>query len=175
MIAQHRAAHRRDHGAAAVEMALVLPILLLLVFGIINFAVLFGQQLALNNGVRQGVRTAVVAGNPDNQSCGQVLTGVQSASGPTIAMDTADVQVKVQRVLSDNTSSVGLNCFGGSGFASTPSGGNVSTRVCESTNNDENSIKAVARYETNFLTVMPFLPSPTFTLEATAVYRCEFN
>lgn len=173
MIARLRPASRRDEGAAAVEMALVLPILLLLVFGIINFGVLFGQQLALNNGVRQGVRTAVVAGNPDNQSCGQVLTGVQSASGPTIAMDTDDVQVQVQRVLSDNTSTVGLDCFGG--FAATPTGGNVDTRVCESTNNDENSIKAIARYETNFLTVMPFLPSPDFTLEATAVYRCEFN
>jgi Flp pilus assembly protein TadG len=164
---------RREDGAAAVEMALVLPILLLLVFGIINFAALFAQQLALNNGVRQGVRTAVVAGNPTNQTCGQVLQGIQSASGPTIAMTTSNVKVQVQRVASSNTSAVGLSCFPAA--TSTPSGGNVNTRVCESSDNAENSIKAVATYQTKFLTVMPFLDSPTFTLTATAVYRCEFN
>ena len=162
-----------DRGAAAVEMALVLPILLLLVFGIINFAALFAQQLALNNGVRQGVRTAVVSGNPANQSCGQVLTQVQSASGPTLAMNTSDIAVRVQRVLSSNTATVGLDCFGGA--STTATGGNVNTRVCESSNNAENSIRAVAEYETDFLTVMPFIDSPTFTLHATAVYRCEFN
>jgi hypothetical protein len=79
----------------------------------------------------------------------------------------------VQRVLSSNTSTVGLDCFGGA--SATATGGNVNTRVCESTNNAENSIRAVAQYETGFLTVMPFFDPPTFTLEATAVYRCEFN
>ena len=95
-----QARRRRDDGAAAVELALVLPILLLLVFGIISFGIIFAQQLAVNNGVRQGVRSAVVAGNTAQQTCAQVLTSIQAASGPTIGMSTSDVKVQVQRVSS---------------------------------------------------------------------------
>ncbi|MEO8107934.1 MAG: TadE/TadG family type IV pilus assembly protein, partial [Actinomycetes bacterium] len=171
MIARFRPKRRSDEGAAAVELALVLPILLLLVFGIISFGILFAQQLAVNNGVRQGVRTAVVAGNISQQTCGQVLTGIQSASGPTIGMSTNDIRVQVQRVSSTNTSSVQFTCF--SSPTKTPTGGNINTRVCES-NTTENSIKAVATYDTKLLTGLPFMTSPNFTLTSTAVYRCEF-
>ncbi len=52
---------RQERGAVAVEFALIVPLLLILVFGIVNFAVVLSQQLALNNGVRQGTRLAVVA------------------------------------------------------------------------------------------------------------------
>jgi Flp pilus assembly protein TadG len=159
-----------EDGASAVEFAIVVPVLLLVVFGIINFGVIFGQQLALNN----GVRLAVVAGNPANQTCQQVVTGVQSASGPAIAMNTSDVSVQVQRVLSTNTSSVSFNCFSPS-FSSTGTGGGSGSRVCVDSTNRDNSIKAVAHYQTDFLVPMPFITAPTFTLTATAVYRCEFN
>lgn len=168
-----RISRRREKGAVALEFAIVLPVLVVLVFGIINFGVVLSQQLALNNGVRQGVRLAVVAGNPSNQTCGQVVTGVQSASGPAIAMNTGDVSVRVQRVSSSNTNSVGLECFGGSHFVTAPSGGNTGTRVCVS-NSGDNSIKAEARYTSNLLIPLPVF-TPSFTLQATAVYRCEFN
>lgn len=164
----------RDRGAVIVEFALLAPILLVLVFGIINYGVYLSQQLALNNGVRQGVRLAVVAGNPSNQSCGQVVTSVQGASGPAIAMNTGDVSVRVQRVSSANTSTVGLECFGGSNTVTTPSGSNVNTRVCAA-NTGDNSIRAEATYNTSFIIPVPFLPAPTTTLTATAVYRCEFT
>jgi Flp pilus assembly protein TadG len=172
MIARLRPRRRDDDGAAAVELALVLPILLLLVFGIISFGIIFAQQLAVNNGVRQGVRTAVVAGNTTQQTCGQVLTSIQAASGPTIGMSTSDVKVQVQRV-SSTTGAVQFTCFTG-GATKTPTGGDINTRVCES-NTTENSIKAVAEYDTRLLTGLPFMTSPTFTLKATAVYRCEFS
>ncbi len=172
MIARLRPRRRRDDGAAAVELALVLPILLLLVFGMISFGIIFAQQLAVNNGVRQGVRSAVVAGNTTQQTCGQVLSSIQSASGPTIGMSTSDIRVQVQRVSSTNTNSVQFTCFGAP--TKTATGSNVNTRVCES-NTTENSIKAVAEYDARLLTGLPFMSSPTFTLKATAVYRCEFS
>jgi len=58
----HRPARLPDgeRGASAVEFALVLPILLVLTLGIINFGYLFGQQLSLNQAVREGARAAVV-------------------------------------------------------------------------------------------------------------------
>lgn len=79
-----------DRGASAVEFALVVPILVVLVFGIINFGALFSQKLALNNAVREGARAAVVAGTGPNAN---VTTQVHNALNGTIAMDTADVVV----------------------------------------------------------------------------------
>lgn len=49
-----------DRGAVAVEFALVVPLLLLIVFGIVNFGIVFSQQLTLNNALREGARKAVI-------------------------------------------------------------------------------------------------------------------
>jgi len=46
----------RDRGASAVEFALVLPILLLLVLGIIEFGRAYHLQTTLSNAARDGVR-----------------------------------------------------------------------------------------------------------------------
>ena len=51
---------RSENGQAMVEMALVLPILLLLVGGIIDFGWLFYNKLALNNAAREGARYAAI-------------------------------------------------------------------------------------------------------------------
>lgn len=174
MIARLRPKRGRDDGAAAVELALVLPILLLVVFGIISFGIIFAQQLAVNNGVRQGVRSAVVAGNTTQQTCGQVLTSIQAASGPTIGMSTSDVRVQVQRVSSTDTNNVLFTCFSGP-TSSAVGQPNEAKRVCAEGTGVEGSIKATAQYETKMLTGLPFMTSPTFTLTATAVYRCEFS
>src|SRR4051812_12811121 len=97
MIARLRQAARKDDGASAVEFALVLPILVLLVFGIISFGVIFAQQLALNNGVRQGARLAVVKGSSSGKTCSGVVTAVRDATGPAIAMSPSDIDVNVKR------------------------------------------------------------------------------
>lgn len=53
--------HRRpERGAAAVEFALILPILLTLVFGIIEFGWAFGQQVSLGNAAREAARTMAI-------------------------------------------------------------------------------------------------------------------
>ena len=49
-----------ERGAAAVEFALVVLPLLLILAGIVNFGVMFSQKLALDNAVRQAARGAVV-------------------------------------------------------------------------------------------------------------------
>jgi len=45
---------------AMVEMVFVLPVLLLLLFGIVEFGVLFGQWQTLTNAAREGAREAIV-------------------------------------------------------------------------------------------------------------------
>ena len=57
----HRQAYR-ERGAAAVEMALVLPILLLLVGGIIDFGRFFFTQVQITNAAREGARAAIIPG-----------------------------------------------------------------------------------------------------------------
>lgn len=51
-------ARRRSRGAVAVEAALVTPVLLLMVFGIIELAFLMKDYVAVTSLVRQGGRTA---------------------------------------------------------------------------------------------------------------------
>lgn len=54
-------AHRcRDRGAAAVEMAIVLPVLVLLCFGIIDFSRMLNAHLQLSQASREGVRLAAL-------------------------------------------------------------------------------------------------------------------
>lgn len=55
-----RLQNRRRAGMAMVEMVFVLPVLLLLLFGIVEFGVLFGQWQTLTNAAREGAREAVV-------------------------------------------------------------------------------------------------------------------
>lgn len=68
---------RDDTGASAVEFALVAPILLVLVFGIIEYGFWFSDSLSLRQGVREAARQGVVA-NFGSGGCG--LTGA-SGSG----------------------------------------------------------------------------------------------
>jgi len=55
---------RRDDGAAAVEFALVLPILVLILFGIIDYGLFFSNSISAQSGVQTAARQAVV-GNLD--------------------------------------------------------------------------------------------------------------
>lgn len=52
--------HRRRRGVATLEFALVLPVLLYLVLGIIEFGWMIKSQLTLSNAAREGVRYAAL-------------------------------------------------------------------------------------------------------------------
>ena len=61
LTARARANERgRDGGAAAVEFALVLPVLVLILFGIIDYGLYFGNALDTRSGVASATRQAVV-------------------------------------------------------------------------------------------------------------------
>ena len=48
-----------------VEMAIVLPVLLLLVFGIIDFGRLYNTQVTLTHAAREGIRDYAIFGDRD--------------------------------------------------------------------------------------------------------------
>ncbi|MBG6216402.1 Flp pilus assembly protein TadG [Arthrobacter sp. CAN_A6] len=51
---------RSERGAAAVEMALVLPVLILLLLGIMEFGRAFNTQITLTNAARESVRVMAI-------------------------------------------------------------------------------------------------------------------
>jgi Flp pilus assembly protein TadG len=60
-----RPRRRGDEGAAAVEFALVLPILLMIIFAIIDFGRMFNAQLVLDDAARETARAAAVLNNAE--------------------------------------------------------------------------------------------------------------
>ncbi len=55
---------RTEDGAAAVEFAILLPVFVLLVLGMIEFGLLIWRQEILTNASREGARAGIVSGNP---------------------------------------------------------------------------------------------------------------
>jgi hypothetical protein len=61
LVARARANDRsRDGGAAAVEFALVLPVLALILFGIIDYGLYFSNTLSAQSGVQTAARQATI-------------------------------------------------------------------------------------------------------------------
>jgi Flp pilus assembly protein TadG len=66
----------RERGAAAVELAIVLPLLLLVIGGIVDFGRAFYTQIVISNAAREGARMMAVGG----YSTSQVTTRTQLAT-----------------------------------------------------------------------------------------------
>ncbi|MGZ4595490.1 MAG: TadE family protein [Actinomycetes bacterium] len=73
MVNERATRRSRDSGAAAVEFALVVPILLVLVFGIIDYGLYFSDSLATRSGVREGARQGVVGTCADMPCLAQLV------------------------------------------------------------------------------------------------------
>lgn len=82
-----------DRGAAAVEFALVVPLLLLLVFGVISYGFMLTFRQAVSQAAAEGARAAAVA--PSTTSTG-------------------DRQARAVAAINDVLSVHGVTCSGGS-------------------------------------------------------------
>jgi hypothetical protein len=82
---------RREQGQAMVEFAVVLPMLLLLLFAIIQLGIVFNHYLALTDAVRAGSRVAAVSRFETCPSC-KAETAVRDAA-PALD-DELDVDVE---------------------------------------------------------------------------------
>lgn len=65
---------RRRRGAAVVEMAIVAPILITMLFGIIEFGWVFSLKQAMTNAAREGCRVATMQGSADSDITGAINT-----------------------------------------------------------------------------------------------------
>jgi Flp pilus assembly protein TadG len=65
-------------GASAVEFAIVLPLLIVLVFGIIEFSILLYDKAMITNASREGARAGIVYAYPDRISDGEITAVIST-------------------------------------------------------------------------------------------------
>ena len=85
----HWARHEgNERGASLIEFALLLPLLVLLLFGIVEFAWLFAQNLNVRHGAREGARLAAVDFTPlISETCGRM----DIVTGATVGLASTDL------------------------------------------------------------------------------------
>jgi hypothetical protein len=65
---------RCQKGVAAIEFALIFPVLLVIIFGIIEFSLLLYDKQVITNASREGARAGIVAGRLDAVDIKGVVT-----------------------------------------------------------------------------------------------------
>ena len=86
-----------ERGAAAVEFAILLPLLLMLVLGTIEFGRAYNAQITLTNAARDGVRVMAIGNDP----AGAKTAAQNAAASVSSTIPTSDI------TLSTNTCSTG--------------------------------------------------------------------
>lgn len=96
---------RDERGANLLEFALVVPVLMLIVFGIIEFGVAYNNSLSLRAGAQEGARAGVVANFGPAVPAGCTL----GPSGPTTGSSTGRLMCLTKNRIGLAQASVRLN------------------------------------------------------------------
>jgi Flp pilus assembly protein TadG len=92
----------REHGAVAAELAVILPILAVLAFGIIEFGRVFNTQISLTGAAREGARVMAIH-NDEVATRSATITAAAMNPSPTVTVTPApcsrgdEVTVRAQR------------------------------------------------------------------------------
>lgn len=147
-----------ERGASAVEFAIVLPILALLLFGIVEFSVIMYDKALITNASREGARLGAVF-SPNRPTCDQIYT--------------AALQPYEQALITfGGGRAIGHSCSVQE-FQEASSTWNASASGSCSEPNDRLAVQTVFNY--TFLALPDFLTGITgpLTLRSTTVMRCE--
>lgn len=136
-----------------MEFAIIAPLLIILVFGIISFGVVFGQQLALGNAAREASRSGVVEG----RTCANVAAAAQDAAN-TIGMSGANVTVTVKR--------------GATAAAATNVCGSATASPCKGSAVGD-SLYVQLGFTTKVM--IPLVLDENVALKSDGVFRCEYS
>ncbi len=142
---------KRQEGASAVEFAIILPLLLILVFGIIEFSILFYDKAMITNASREGARVGIVYQYQDG--------------GPNHPDDT-EIAAAIAQYVQNH-----LISFGASSV--------VSTTITRAGDSPGDSLTVTVNYEYNFLVFDSLLSlvggslSNGISLDAVTVMRME--
>ena len=82
---------RSENGAAAVEFALILPVFLVLLLGIIEFGAAYNAQILLTNAAREAARSYSLTGDE-----GEAVAAAEAATAPIgLEIEASDVTFAV--------------------------------------------------------------------------------
>jgi Flp pilus assembly protein TadG len=160
---RHRAAERGESGASAVELALVMPVLVMLVFGIVAFGQVLAQQATLSSAVRSGARYGSVNIYAGDHTCKAVMDRTRD-NAISLGMNKDAVAVTVKR---DNTTvcSVAANTTTGT-FPDPP---------CKVSPAPSTPAKLTVTASYDAKPMIPLIPMPTIGLSSVGEYQCEYN
>ena len=134
---------RREDGAAAVEFAIVVGVLAMLVFGVVEFGLVFWQVQNLRSATREAARVAAVRG-----STTQISTAMVAAAAGSLPS-------------------------GYTGFTVSPAGGCTSSTVGQEVTVTINNAALAPNVRSAFQVDIPFLPAITLSPTISGTFRCE--
>lgn len=141
-----KGSRKLQRGAAALEFAIVLPVLVLLLLGIIDFGIVMGAQTQISNAAREGARAGALTGSYSQaeKAAKNAIAGMPGAA--------------------DSSTTVTITC-------TTPAGANCS--LIDTTSDTGSTIKVSIAYLHNWISPVMLGMAPTITLHADSQMRIE--
>jgi Flp pilus assembly protein TadG len=141
----------REKGASAVEFALVLPVLMVILFGIIEFGFILYDKAIVTNASREGARRGIV------------YSVTNDASATPVAVSTDEIT----SIVSSYCASYLVSLGSGTAAPSTTITGNCTV--------PGNSLTVTVTYPYSFLVLPNFISGLTggITLNGVTLMRCE--
>lgn len=151
-----------QRGVAAVEFALVVLPLLMIVFGVISFGIVLAQKAAISNGVRAGARYGSVNVYPSGHTCENVIEKTRESASTIGIADVSEIAVTVKR---DSAT-----------VCSTIDGPPTGLPPCTNLDPDTGVSETLYVEATFPATItVPGLSIAPFDLTSTGAYRCEYR
>jgi Flp pilus assembly protein TadG len=155
-----------EDGAAAVEFALIVGVLAMLIFGMLQFGLTFFELQNLRASAREGARLGAVGATPD-----EIRTRVENASNG--AIQSGQAAYPFVKVAYSNTGTF-------SGGESNLTGNTTAACASTSTNTTDAAVQVrldIASAPPNlrglFRINIPLLPTITMNPQIDAQFRCE--
>lgn len=163
MVQDVRRAPRSPRGAAALEFALVAPLLLLLLFGIINWGYMLSFRQAISQAAAEGARSAAVA--PSGQTL--AVRKASARAAVNAALGSYGVVCATPTTITDPSSSL---TYGG-GVAGTCTVSDPAT--CSASTISSRCVKVTLSYDYRTHSLLPGLPIADLVLPRTLSYTTE--
>ena len=106
MLASHvsrRSSRRNERGASAVEFALIVPVIILLLMGTVSTGLSYNDHVSLTNAAREGARYGAGADIASSSWASSVQTRIQEVYFNAAGVAPTDNQICVQLVKADGT------------------------------------------------------------------------
>jgi Flp pilus assembly protein TadG len=158
---------RKDDGAAAVEFALIVGVLVMLIFGMLQFGLTFFELQSLRASAREGGRLGAVGATPDD-----IRARIETASNGAIRPGESSFPF-VKVTYSDTGTFTGSepNLNGSANPACTSSSGATTTDAAIRV--QLSIAQAPAHLKSLFTLNIPLLPTISMTPTIDAQFRCE--